>query len=388
MALPNNVNYGTVVGQFLLAYADSNDSGDQPDGIPAKGSIYFRPSPVKLLDSGSSPNPVTILPAVVECVLDSEGYLLGYPGDRGVRLVATDDADLNPTDWTWTVDFRLTDQDDVPVPIASFSIELPSDTTVDLTTVSPVPSANGTYYLVGPAGPANTLTVGTVTGLAPEEAPTVSITGTAPSQTIDFGIPQGEAATVTVGTTTTGSEGTNASVTNSGTSAEAILDFTIPRGDTGATGPQGPQGEIGPIGPTGATGIEWQGTWDNATDYVNNDAVFYNGASWFAAGDPPVGDVPSESSLYWFPLALQGATGPQGDAATIAVGTVSTGAAGSSVIVTNVGTSGSAVFDFTIPRGDTGDVGSLVAASPITYNSGTSTIGLDYDALVIDGGSA
>jgi hypothetical protein len=67
---------------------------------------------------------------------------------------------------------------------------------------------------------------------------------------------------------------------------------------------------------------------------------------------------------------------------------VATGAAGSSVIITNSGTSGSAVFDFTIPKGDTGDIGSLIGGSPITYNSGTSTIGLDYNALVIDGGSA
>jgi hypothetical protein len=386
MALPTNVNYGTVVGQFLLAYSDSNDEGAQPDGIPAKGFIYFRPSPIKLLDGLSSPNPVTILPAVVETTLDEDGYLCGYGTTRGVNLVATDDPDLNPQDWTWTVEFRLTDQDDVPVPIPSFSIELPVNSTVDLTTVSPVPSANGTFYLVGPTGPTG------ATGA----------TG-----------PQGEAATIEVGTVTTGAAGSSASVVNSGTSGDAVFDFTIPRGDTGATGPTGPQGETGPIGPTGATGIEWQGTWDNATDYVNNDAVFHNGASWFAAGDPPVGDEPTGSSLYWFPLALQGATGatgpqgpqgevgpqgptgatgPQGekgdkgDAATIAVGTVTTGNPGSSVIVTNVGTSGAAVFDFTIPKGDTGDLGSLSAASPITYTS--NTIGLDYNALVIDGGSA
>jgi hypothetical protein len=146
MALPSNVNYGTVVGQFLLAYSDKTDPDVFPDGVAAKGSIYFRPSPTKLLDGSSSPNPVTILPAVVECALDSEGYLLGGDGTRGVRLVATDDTDLNPTGWTWLVEFRLTDQDDVPVSIPSFSIALPSSTTVDLTTVSPVPSANGTYY--------------------------------------------------------------------------------------------------------------------------------------------------------------------------------------------------------------------------------------------------
>lgn len=87
------------------------------------------------------------------------------------------------------------------------------------------------------------------------------------------------------------------------------------QGETGPQGPQGPQGiqgETGAVGPTGATGINWQGTWDSNTDYVNNDAVYYNNSSWFASGDPGVGDVPSEVSAYWFPLALQGATGATG----------------------------------------------------------------------------
>ena len=49
--------------------------------------------------------------------------------------------------------------------------------------------------------------------------------------------------------------------------------------------------------------------------------------------------------------------GMRGAAGTIAVGTVSTGAAGSSATVTNTGTSRDAVFDFAIPRGDTGATG-------------------------------
>lgn len=57
---------------------------------------------------------------------------------------------------------------------------------------------------VGPAGPANELTVGTVETLAPGEDATVVITGESPKQVINFGIPQGEkgdpgdAAAVTV----------------------------------------------------------------------------------------------------------------------------------------------------------------------------------------------
>jgi hypothetical protein len=46
-----------------------------------------------------------------------------------------------------------------------------------------------------------------------------------------------------------------------------------------------------------------------------------------------------------------------GDAATIAVGTTTTGAAGTSASVTNSGTSYAAIFNFTIPRGDTGATG-------------------------------
>lgn len=80
-------------------------------------------------------------------------------------------------------------------------------------------------------------------------------------------------------------------------------------GEKGQKGDQGPQG---PVGATGATGIEWKGLWKNDSDYINNDAVFYNGASWFASGDPLVGEEPSDLSIHWFPLALQGAQGIQG----------------------------------------------------------------------------
>src|SRR4051812_17139804 len=57
------------------------------------------------------------------------------------------------------------------------------------------------------------------------------------------------------------------------------------------------------------------------------------------------------------PTGPTGVTGPTGLAATINVGTVTTGSAGSSAIITNVGTTGAAILDFTIPRGDTGVTG-------------------------------
>lgn len=155
--IPSNLSYGTVTGQFILAYADSVDSGSEPDAVPAQGSIYFTPSPAVLKDIGATPNAVTILPAVVSATLDSSGYLCGYGTTRGIILTATDDTDAQPVGWTWNAEFRLTDASGVSVPVPSFSFSLPSGSTVDLTAVSPVADSNGTYYLVaGPTGPQGT----------------------------------------------------------------------------------------------------------------------------------------------------------------------------------------------------------------------------------------
>ena len=51
-----------------------------------------------------------------------------------------------------------------------------------------------------------------------------------------------------------------------------------------------------------------------------------------------------------------GTNGTDGAAATIAVGTVTTGAAGSSATVTNSGSSSAATFDFAIPQGAAGTI--------------------------------
>jgi hypothetical protein len=53
------------------------------------------------------------------------------------------------------------------------------------------PGTLGPQGSTGATGPANTLTVGTVTTLAAGESATIGITGTAPNQTVNFSIPQG-----------------------------------------------------------------------------------------------------------------------------------------------------------------------------------------------------
>lgn len=382
--IPSNLSYGTVTGRFLLAYADSADPSSNPDAVPAQGTIYFTPSPNYIKDVDATPAPVTILPASVECSLDSEGYVVGYGTDRGVRLIATDDPQGNPVDWTWSAEFRLTDATGSPVrTVPTFSFELPGGTVVDLTTAMPVADSSGTFYLIGPTGPTGATGATGATG------------------------PQGPAATIAVGTVTTGAAGSSATVTNVGTTGAAVFNFSIPRGATGATGATGPQGIQGiqgiqgPIGATGATGIIWRGTWSNSTDYVNNDAVYYNNSSWFASGDPTVGEEPTLSATHWFPLALQGATGPTGatgPANTLSIGTVVSNTTASATIT---GTAPNQTLNLVLPKGDTGATGptgpqgpagsltNLLATSPILYNSTTSTLSFDSNAIVsIDGGTA
>ena len=91
----------------------------------------------------------------------------------------------------------------------------------------------------------------------------------------------------------------------------------------------------------------------------------------------------------WVDISISGTPGPQGPAgdngangaaATIAVGTTTTGAAGSSASVDNGGTSSAAVFNFTIPQGVAGATGAagatgvVAATAPLTYDSGTQTV--------------
>lgn len=68
-----------------------------------------------------------------------------------------------------------------------------------------------------------------------------------------------------------------------------------------------------------------------------------------------------------------GSSGEAGTAATIEIGTVTTGEAGSSASVINSGTTSAAVFDFVIPRGDKGEKGDTGPQGPQGEKGDTGT---------------
>jgi len=99
-----------------------------------------------------------------------------------------------------------------------------------------------------------------------------------------------------------------------------------PQGPTGSSGSAGPQGQQGVPGPVGPAGLNWQGAWSSASSYLIDDAVGYNGASWFCISPTvPTVTPPDIDPAHWSLLASQGATGPQGPAGS----TGSAGATGS-----------------------------------------------------------
>ena len=100
----------------------------------------------------------------------------------------------------------------------------------------------------GLQGPANVLSVGNVSASNPGSNPQVTIRGTAPNQTIDFVLPRGDqgpqgiqgiqgnpgpANSLSVGSVTASYPGSQPQVTIRGTAPNQTIDFVLPRGNTG-----------------------------------------------------------------------------------------------------------------------------------------------------------
>lgn len=177
----------------------------------------------------------------------------------------------------------------------------------------------------------------------------------------------GRAATVSVGTTTL-SAGSPASVTNSGTTSDAVLNFGIPQGQQGIQGPTGPVGPAGSDGENAVAALTPRGDYTASAEpaYVVNDYISYNGNSYACKADNAGNTAPTTGGSddpFWQLMALQGARGEKGTAATVEIGTVETLAPGSQATVTNEGSANAAVLSFGIPQGVPGVSGGSASNS-------------------------
>ena len=148
--------------------------------------------------------------------------------------------------------------------------------------------------------------------------------------------------TLKVGTVTTLAAGSNATVTMSENNNEYTLNFGIPKGNKGDTGASGSGGETTVVNPTITIGT------------VTN-------------GDTASASITGDSPNYTLNLVLpKGAKGDKGDRGekgadgvtpTLSIGTVTTGAVGSSASASISGTTPNLTLNLTIPKGDKGDKG-------------------------------
>lgn len=219
----------------------------------------------------------------------------------------------------------------------------------------------------GATGPANNLTIGTVTSAASNVTPAVTVTGTSPNQALNFTIPKG--AQILQGTDTpangTGSVGdwfintTNWDVFEKTAAAVWTNRGNIKgaTGQTGATGPTGPANQLS-IG-TVTTGAPGSTATANIT-----------------------GTAPVQTLSLTIPRGDVGATGP---APNLAVGTVTTGAAGSSAAATVTGTNPNYLINLTVPRGDKGEIGAQWYSGANAPTSGQYAVGDYYLVTGISG---
>jgi hypothetical protein len=200
----------------------------------------------------------------------------------------------------------------------------------------------------GDVGPATTLTIGTVTGGATAAA---TLTGPAGAQVLSLTLPKGDkgdtGANVELQTTSTHLQWRPVGGTT-WTNLVALTAITGPQGSTGAAGTNGTNGSSVELQAT-STHIQWR---------------LVGGTTW--------------TNL----IALTAITGPQGSAGpanSLAIGTVTTGAAGSSASATITGTAPAQTLNLTIPRGDAGTAG--VSWQPVPMSpSATGTAGqIAYD---------
>ena len=250
-----------------------------------------------------------------------------------------------------------------------------------------VAPGSGTYadwliYVEGEIGSAGTIAIGAVSRLAPGTTPTVTNAGTAVAASLAFGLPDGAPAGLRFmwSTDATATDPTAGRVKISSASLTAAASLYISETDADTrtvaaliaewdNSTSDVRGEIRLFDPvTPANFVVYRivgpivdnGGWDTVPiEHVEHGGTLSNGLTLYIQ-DKRTGD--------------EGQPGTPGVAATIAVGSVTTGAAGSNAAVTNSGTSGAAVLDFEIPRGATGATGPVIARR---YLYSTSTTAAD-----------
>lgn len=257
---PTGVQVVNLTGRYLA-----------PDGTPLSGYVTFTPPPLIIL-----PDADAISASAAKAVLDAHGHF-------SIWLIATDNADMSPTGWSYKVQAVLGGVTPPPQP---FHILLPgSASPVDLADIAPTVPYPGNYL--------------PVTG-TPGHTP-VLYNGTSAPTTLHA---NGDLYI-------NNSSGAFYSQQNGAWVQAGVL--TGPAGATGATGATGAAGAAGATGAAGHTPQLFSGTAAPVTLHADGD-LYLNTTN---------GNLYSQQSGAWVlagsiqgPAGAAGSTGAQGTAGT------------------------------------------------------------------------
>jgi len=122
--LPSDSTYGTITGSFVKQVVDGSDSGSEPDAAVISGTIKIIPQVDQVYIDG-----VYIATGPISIDLDNTGSFT-------VQLLATDNDNMTPKNWFYTIQSNLVGASNPP----DASFYLPANSTVNLTQILSVPT--------------------------------------------------------------------------------------------------------------------------------------------------------------------------------------------------------------------------------------------------------
>ena len=231
----------------------------------------------------------------------------------------------------------------------------------------------------GLPGPANTLTIGSITQLPPGATPTVTITGTAPNQSVNFGIPQGQPGqngtgsgtvvgpqTSTAGNLPSFADGTGQNLLDSGLAASSVATkaYVTTALGTAASDTLYNSQDIRALylilsGQTGADRLNGVATvadaFNDQSDVATATGATYDGTNHRFAPTPPIATVPNGTAISGgdYSGSYPPSNAFDGNASTLWISSQSTTVSGTSYIGQNFG-SAKFVSQFTITQANSG----------------------------------
>lgn len=141
---PEDLGSAELIGDFRWMQGDQEDEDRLPDQSPLEATVTVEPSVKSVRYDGSQGHIFYVKRITRGVIRNGQVSTLNEDGSAipGIIVPATDDANLNPTDFTYLVKISATGFS------TSYSIKAPTGSVIDLALATPIPSSGGTATVV------------------------------------------------------------------------------------------------------------------------------------------------------------------------------------------------------------------------------------------------